>query len=122
MPWTYSQATGQLHRDGAIVDRGYSGAGTTTATGRNNPAMEAVAQAGPIPTGQYRVGTLRHSARTGPNVMDLTPVGHNAHGRTALQIHGDNRANNASHGCIVLGPAARLRIARSGDNVLNVVP
>jgi hypothetical protein len=122
MPWTYSQSTGQLHRDGAIVGTGYSGAGTTTATGRNNGAMQAVANAGPIPTGQYAISGLHNSAQTGPNVMDLTPVGHNAFGRTSFQIHGNNAANNASHGCIILPPAVRLQIGNSGDTVLNVVP
>lgn len=121
MPWTYSQSTGQLSQDGAVVGHGYSGAGTTAATGRNNGGMEAVRNAGPIPVGQYEIGGLHTSARTGPNVMSLTPVGHNAHGRTAFQIHGNNRTNDASNGCVILPPAVRLQIGNSGDTVLNVV-
>ena len=122
MPWTYSQSTGRLHRNGTIVGTGYSGAGTTTTTGRNNGAMQSVADAGPIPTGEYAISRLRSSAQTGPKVMDLTPVGHNALGRTAFQIHGNDASNNASHGCIILPPAVRLQIGRSSDKVLNVVP
>lgn len=121
MPWTCSQSTGQLSQDGAVVATGYSGAGRTAATGRNNGAMESVRDAGPIPVGQYEIGPLGTSAQTGPNRMTLTPVGHNAYGRTNFQIHGNNRSNDASEGCVILPPAARLQIGNSGDTVLNVV-
>lgn len=120
MPWTYSQSTGQLHRDGAVVGTGYSGAGTTTAEGRNNPAMQGQADTGPIPRGEYSIGASHYSTNTGPATLNLTPVGHNALGRTAFRIHGNNAANNASHGCIILPPAIRQQIANSGDTVLNV--
>jgi hypothetical protein len=122
MPWEYSQSTGQLKHDGALIGTGYSGAGTTAATGRNNPAMQHVVDAGPIPQGQWSIGPAYQHPTHGPTVMNLTPVGHNALGRTAFQIHGNNPTNNASHGCIIMGPAIRSQIAASGDATLSVVP
>lgn len=121
MSWEYNQTTGELRHNGQLVATGYSGAGMTAATGRNNPAMEATANAGPIPAGQWRIGQAFNSANTGPNAIPLTPVGHTAHGRTAFQIHGNNATNNASTGCIIMGPTIRQQIINSGDTVLNVV-
>ena len=43
--------------------------------------------------------------------MYLWPVGHNAHGRSALMIHGDNKTGTASKGCVIIGRATRERIA-----------
>ncbi len=54
--------------------------------------------------------------------MSLAPVGHNALGRTGFMIHANNAQNNASQGCIVLGPALRQQIANSGDTQLTVQP
>ena len=122
MPWTYSQSTGQLRHDGALVGTGYSGAGTSAATGRNNPAMQATENAGPIPQGLYTIGPLHNSTNTGPNVMNLTPSGHNALGRTDFQIHGNNATNNASHGCVIMPPAVRNAVANSRDHQLAVIP
>lgn len=121
MPWTYEQSTGNLFLNGVQVATGYSGAGMTTATGRNNPALENMPQVGPIPRGQYTIGQPRTSTHTGPVAMDLNPVGHNAHGRSAFQIHGNNRSNNASHGCIILPRHVRDTIGASTDRTLNVV-
>jgi len=122
MPWTYSQSTGQLRHNGVLVSTGYSGAGISAATGRNNPSMQGVASVGPIPQGLYTIGPLHNSPNTGPNVMNLTPNGHNAQGRTDFQIHGNNATNNASHGCVVMPPAARQQVSSSLDHQLNVVP
>ena len=117
MPWQYSQSTGQLTHNGQLVSTGYSGAGV----GQDNTAMEATPSVGPIPRGAYTIGSPHQGINTGPHVMDLTPSGHNALGRTSFQIHGDNSTHTASSGCIVMGPAVRTQISNSGDNVLNVV-
>jgi hypothetical protein len=117
-PWVYSQSTGQLTRSGQTYGRGYSGNGA----GRNNPAQQGTRNVGPIPQGDYRIGTPHASQRTGPHVMDLTPTGHNAQGRGSFQIHGDNRQHNASHGCVILPPDVRRTISGSGQNRLHVVP
>ena len=34
--------------------------------------------------------------------MNLTPLGHNALGRTGFMIHGNNVQDNASQGCVIL--------------------
>jgi len=54
--------------------------------------------------------------------MRLTPMGHNALGRSGFMIHGNNVQNNASQGCIILGPAIRQQVAGSGDAQLVVHP
>lgn len=122
MPWTYSQSTGQLRHNGALVGTGYSGAGWTTAAGRNNAAMQGTPNQGPIPAGQWNIGNAYSHASKGPTAMNLTPSGHNALGRSAFMIHGNNVQNNASQGCIILGPAFRQAIAASNDHVLTVSP
>ena len=122
MPWMYSQSTGQLHHDGVLIGTGYSGAGFNAATGRNNPSMQNVPNQGPIPTGQYQIGASYNHPQKGPISMNLTPIGHNALGRSGFMIHGNNVQNNASQGCILLGPAIRQQIAASSDHVLVVHP
>ncbi len=119
--WTYHQRSGRLLRDGHAVGRGYSGDGPAPTDGRNNPAMEAVPDRGPIPRGHWRIGPPRHSRRVGPHAMDLRPVGHDAHGRTAFMIHGDDTENDASRGCIILSRPLRRQIIDSGDCELEVV-
>lgn len=121
MTWVYDQSTGDLTHEGDFSGTGYSGAGRTLAEGRNNPDMEAVRSCGPIPCGKWSIGPVHDSATTGPMTMDLNPVGHDAHGRTVFRIHGDNKASNASHGCIVLARGIREEIATSADKTLVVV-
>ena len=120
MTWHYSQSTGQLTHDGRNVGRpGYSGA----PAGINNPDMQQIVDVGPIPRGQYRIGRPRDTETHGPHVMDLTPVGHTALGRSQFLIHGDRVAGpprSASQGCIILPPDVRDRISGSGDNSLVV--
>jgi hypothetical protein len=138
MTWVYNQTTGEMRHvasgadggtpaavdggtNGQLAGTGYSGRGTTFQEGRNNPSMQGVVDTGPIPAGQYNIGTAVNGGSTGPNSLPLTPVGHNALGRTAFLIHGDNTAGNASHGCIIMGPTVRQQIMNSGDSVLIVV-
>lgn len=116
MPWQYSQSTGNLYHNGNLVATGYSGYGEA----RNNPGMEGAVNLGPIPAGQYSIGRPQDSRQTGPHVLPLNPVGHNAQGRHSFQIHGDNRTNNASTGCIIMPRAIRERISSSADNRLDV--
>ena len=117
--WTYEISTGALRRDGELVGHGYSG---KKGRWRNNPAACHEKAAGPIPPGRYRIGRPRQSARTGPHVMDLTPIGHDALGRSALQIHGDNRRGDASSGCIVANRPIREHVSTSWDDVLEAIP
>jgi len=118
--WRYQQSTGDLYHLGSYEGKGYSGHGE----GVNNHALEADQGIGPIPCGMWRIGHSRTSHNTGPITMDLTPVGHDANGRSLFRIHGDNSAMNetASRGCIILGRSIRQVIAMSNDHDLQVYP
>lgn len=118
MAWRFVSSTGELRdSDGVHVWTGYSGHGE----GRDNPAMEAVPAVGPIPSGLWSIGPPHNSDHTGPFSMALTPVGHDAHGRSAFLIHGDNKTRDASHGCVIVPRPIRERIWNSGDHQLEVV-
>lgn len=117
MAWQYKQSTGEMSRNGVVAGVGYSGAGE----GRNNPALQAVANVGPIPQGSWRIGAPYNDPHKGPTVLPLAPVGHNALGRSGFLIHGDNTTHDASTGCIILAPTVRQQIAASGDADLTVV-
>jgi hypothetical protein len=119
MTWQYNQRTGQLQHNGNNVSVGYSGRNA----GYNNPLMETTQSIGPIPRGRYRIGPQHTHPSKGPITMALTPIGHNAHGRTNFLIHGDSiqHPGQASEGCIVLNHAARQAIAHSADNDIEVI-
>lgn len=119
VPWIYEQSTGKLRWNQKLAARGYSGFGA----GLNNPKLEHMRDVGPIPKGKWKISRPYNSKTKGPHVMALTPVGHDALGRTEFMIHGDNAKKNksASNGCIILGPADRKAISASGDDDLEVV-
>jgi hypothetical protein len=117
MSWKYSQATGRIWRNGTLVGAGYSGAGLD----RNNPNRESIRDSGPTPRGRYRIGAPENTAAHGPHVLRLTPVGHNALGRSGCLIHVDNTSHSTSRGCIILGPDVRHSISQSGDTDLEVI-
>lgn len=110
----YVQATGGIFRRGVHRYSAYSGHGP----GKNNPALEAVHDVGPIPRGHYRLGTPHDSDRMGVFAIPLVPVGHNALGRGGFYLHGDNTTHTASTGCIILSPeAARKDILEWGEEL-----
>lgn len=118
--WKWDQSAGELSRDGTLVSKGYAGRGR----GLNNPAMQAATALGPIPAGNWTMTSIGKSPNTGPNTIVLVPdAGTNTFGRSAFRIHGDNSSGlrNASHGCIILPLAIRLKIWGSGDRKLQVV-
>jgi hypothetical protein len=120
MTWQYHQKSGVLFQDGKLLTSGYSGHDA----GFNNPALESDVGIGPIPRGMWTIGAFGNGhPHLGPLVAALTPKGHDAHGRSAFFIHGDNAKadHSASHGCIILPRFAREAIARSGDTALEVV-
>jgi hypothetical protein len=117
--WKYSQSLKTLFHDKILVtDDGYSGFGD----GKNNPSYECVRDVGPIPAGHYEVGAPFSHPTKGPVVMRLTPVGHDACGRTDFLIHGESRLHpgEASLGCIILKIRYRKLIAESHDRDLEV--
>lgn len=121
--WNYSQSTGDLSDGGGfIVATGYSGHGP----GLDNPAMQAVADVGPIPVGFYSLGAPIDHPKLGPFAIPLIPHdGNEMFGRSGFYCHGDDihhvGEEIASHGCIVLPPDARREMWNSGDHVLKVV-
>lgn len=116
----YNSKTGVLTENGNALEGGdkcYSGHGE----GRNNPDMEYVPNVGPIPKGRYRIGPAYDDPHLGPCVMHLDPLpGTDTKGRSAFRIHGNNKQNDASHGCIIAGPTLRHYIAASNDRVISV--
>lgn len=101
----YRVSTGEFFENAKLLEVGYSGAPPC----RNKSEYEHLPKSGPIPKGRYLIGRARFSERTGPVVLYLTPIGHDAHGRTGFQIHGDHkkRPGTASTGCIILSRAVR---------------
>lgn len=121
--YSYEISTGTLNHNNIFVGTGYSGAGYLFADGRNNPTMVSDPDKGPIPPGMYTIGIAYQHPTEGPCVMNLTPdADTNTFGRSAFHIHGNNKSNNASKGCIILGPTIRKSIALSGDTRLQVIP
>lgn len=112
MSWMYTQSSGELTKDGTFEGTGYSGTGF----GRNNPAAQSIQNVGPIPTGAYIIGDAYDDDHLGPCVMHLDSAEDtNTFGRSLFRIHGNNADNDASHGCVILGPSIRYLIATSDD-------
>jgi hypothetical protein len=122
MTWIYRQTTGELVHDAKLVEaHGYSGHGR----GKNNAAMQAERDIGPIPQGAYHIGFPHYSERVGPYAMELIPAEEtDTFGRFAFFLHGDSATHpgEASDGCIVMSFVARLRVWKSADRMLTVVP
>lgn len=121
MPWTYSQSTGRLTRNGVVAGAGYSGEGA----GRNNGSMQGSRGSGPIPQGTYTIGAPFHHHHAGDYTMRLTPhLGTNTLGRDGFMMHGDSSRHpgHASEGCIIQNHAVRRQVWSSGDRTLQVVP
>lgn len=118
--WTYEQRTGRLLRpDGTLAGIGYSGFGAS----RNKPEDEALPGLGPIPRGLYRFGPEEDSPTKGPVMLRMTPISHDAHGRSNFELHGDSKQHPgaASHGCIIQTRDVREEVAGSEDDLCNVV-
>lgn len=116
----YDQSSGSMTNDGRTVGEGYSGRGTS----RNRPEAERLRDLGPIPHGRYIIEYIGNYPGRGPVVFRLRPTAEtNTYGRDGFLIHGDNPANDASQGCIILPRAAReqlIDIVNQGDNILIV--
>lgn len=120
--WTYRQASGAfINPKGVIRGIGYAGHGP----GVNNPALQNVANVGPLPAGRYTMTEWREDdPHTGLGTIVLTPHPDNEmFGRSAFRIHGDDGTGKrtASHGCIVWGHLEDRRgVWLSGDRELLV--
>lgn len=116
--WTYKQATGKLEHEDKLIGTGYSGRGK----GRNNPAMQNVKRTGPLPRNLYDIGEPVDHPRLGKNAIPLKPRDEeNMFGRDDFWIHGNNKINDASKGCIIMGPVIRQQVINSPDKSLVVI-
>lgn len=118
--WKYKQSTGELFRDGKLIETGYSG----VLTNKNNPDREQVRGMGPIPRGTWRIG--RSGTSKGPLTITLIHVSGNAYGRDmrTFRMHGDKRhgiAGFASEDCIIMSPSTRLLVSKDTGAELEVV-
>jgi hypothetical protein len=121
MSWKYSQSTGALvNPTGSGVWIGYSGRGA----GLNNPVEQTVEGVGPIPQGEWTIGSFFDDpGGKGPIVAHVTPVAStDTFGRSGFMIHGDNADANhtASEGCIILPRVVREMVMASRDRSLTV--
>lgn len=120
----YEQNTGLFALyapDGSVSfrTRGYAGRGI----GRNQHIHQITPGVGPLPCGDYSIGEPVDHPRLGPLALPLRPHPDNEmFGRSGFFIHGDNRKNDASHGCIILARAARALLIELRVYDLAVVP
>ncbi len=110
---TYSQSYGQLTctndctGEQYLTCNGYAGNGN----GLNNPDAQNQQNVGPLPQGDYTVGSANR--RRGPQTRPLTPDPNNEmFGRSGFLIHGDNSSQNhtASEGCIIVPRNCREKV------------
>lgn len=120
----YSQSLGRFYiqcdetSERALLGVGYAGRGT----GRNNPQQQHMKNVGPLPRGMYTIGFAEKHPRLGPLAYRLTPASTNVmFERSGFFIHGDNKTNDASQGCVVLPKPLREIVATSGISRLWVV-
>jgi hypothetical protein len=120
--WTFKQANGQFRHDGNLVATGYAGRDA----GKNNPAMENVKGIGPLPAGRYKaVELIEVHPKLGKYVIHLVPdedtrkkiVGYGRNPDSFFE-HGDSKEHPglASHGCICVELAARMKFWKSPDD------
>lgn len=121
MAWVYEQSSGKLSDDsGNHISTGYSGFGS----GKNNPSSQSVHDVGPLPVGEYEIGTPRDTQSHGPFVLPLTPAHEtDTFERSGFLIHGDSikAPGTASHGCLIFARVVRELIWNSGIHQLKVV-
>ena len=122
--WVYSISKRTLSNDSYSLPA-YSGNGSF----KNYVSATNIRNAGPIPIGDWLIGTAYDDPVRGRVVMRLTPsASTDTFGRSGFLIHGDSIHNpgNASDGCIVTnGPTAlanRQYINASLDKQLKVIP
>lgn len=121
---TYHQTTGEWYHDGELLGTGYSG----FEQGKNNPALQAIHDVGPIPRGLYMIGHPQdlNGGSHGPYVLPLSPdPGNEMAGRSGFLLHGDSLElpGFASRGCIIQTHSVRVAIAAYvavGQNRLQV--
>lgn len=89
---------------------------------QNDPASEGIQGLGPIPSGMWKVGKVVNHPRLGAFALQLSPIGHDAYGRTGFFIHGDTVVGDgtASKGCIICPRGVRAAIGALNIKTLEV--
>ncbi|WP_152083743.1 tlde1 domain-containing protein [Enterobacter oligotrophicus] len=118
--WLYKQSTGELFKNGKLVETGYSG----VLTNKNNPDREHVRGMGPIPRGTWKIGSSGTSK--GPLTITLKHISGNTYARDmhTFRMHGDKRVGItgfASEGCIIMSHSTRLLVSKDTGALLEVV-
>jgi len=130
--WIYKQSTGTLTKVDVFdsgtttyfAGEGYAGLGA----GLNNPGAQDVPNIGPLPQGNYNIGTQQTNVTGhGPlhGSMRLFPDPDNEmFDRKGFLIHGPhaNDRRNSSNGCPIFSQPIRNQIGQSGDKCLQVEP
>lgn len=118
--YVYNLSTRIFARNGSTLAKPINDTSTPysgTHAGRNNPEMCNVSNIGPLPPGRYRIERSRNSVTLGPVIFDLTPLPDtNTFGRSLFCIHGNDKQNDASHGCLILDRNIRDLIASIVDH------
>jgi hypothetical protein len=105
--------------DDAVAHGIYSGHGDAF----NDPSREAEKGVGPLPAGDYRIGTPHDGGHLGPFVMTLTQISGDAHDRSGFYMHGDfagDADHQASEGCVIASLAWRRKTDEDADRLLRV--
>lgn len=126
---TYSQSTGIMTRDGAVIARGFAGNDSRPGVnpghihGFNNPDAQDVHCIGPLPQGLYNIVEWQDEhPGLGPIVAILQQVEGETFGRDGFRIHGAAAVDplNSSEGCIVLPYGERVALRATGETQLRV--
>ena len=123
--WIFDVIAGNFVGHGTAKSGVYAGNGP----GFNNPAMENVANVGPLPRARYTMKRIYDDPETGKNTIELIPDPESIakfpnRNMYSFRIHGINPARplGSSKGCICVSPGSfRVYVFNSGDHELFVV-
>lgn len=122
---TWEITAGKLYDpSGGFVSKGYAGGNCgKNPEGIDNADLCNIAKVGPLPPGDYTLGTPVEHSKLGPFAIPLTPDPANEmFGRSDFYVHGDTTpSGRASEGCIILPRMVRDRLHTSPDQKLRVV-
>jgi RHS repeat-associated protein len=125
---TFIQSTGQLsctddQTGDSVYEKCYSG--SESKGGKNNPDKQDDEYDGPIPRGDWGIGS--HDESKGPVTIDLIPkagndVYSNGRGPWTFRMHGDSQESpgDASEGCIICSRKTRDTLTNGAGGNINV--
>lgn len=127
VPWKFAISAGKIFDpDGAFVSSAYSGGNKgQDPEGVDNTADESRKNIGPLPEGNYTLGTPVDHSQLGPFAIPLIPDSTNEmYGRGSFFVHGDlvnGPVHSASEGCIIVQRSVRDSLWTSSDHQIQVV-